>query len=260
MRVVGVPDFLSPLDAAERDKALGDADDYLNSLIARREGDSSVATVSYYGDAAPLIVGEAQARYADVIVMSTHGRSNVERIVYGSVASDTLRGAGVPVLLVPRGCDRPWSPETPGRVLIAVDGSDQSHGILAPAMALADTLGAPVTLLRVVAPVKYIRVAEYEDLVAVPTEGISGSEAEEYLNQIAADWHAGHRTIATLVVEGVDVAESIVSAAEDQSASAIAMATHGRGALASLVTGSVATAVLQRATVPILMVRPTSLS
>jgi nucleotide-binding universal stress UspA family protein len=127
-------------------------------------------------------------------------------------------------------------------------------------MALADTLGAPVTLLRVVAPVKYIRVAEYEDLVAVPTEGISAGEAEEYLNQVAANGHTGQRPIRTLVVEGTDVAEVIADSAQDRGASVIAMATHGRGALASLVMGSVATAVLQRATTPVLMVRPTPLS
>ena len=36
----------------------------------------------------------------------------------------------------------------------------------------------------------------------------------------------------------------------------IAMATHGRGGLARLVMGSVATSVLQQASVPLLLVRP----
>jgi nucleotide-binding universal stress UspA family protein len=260
IRVVGVPDFLIPFGPAERDKALGDADDYLNSLIAHREGDQAVSTVTYYGDVAPTIVEEAVARIADLIVMSTHGRSNVERIVYGSVAGEILRKGGIPTLLVPRGCDQPWLPDRPARLLIPLDGSDQSHGILTPALELADTLGAAVTLLRVVAPVKYVQVAEYEDRVAVPTEGISAAEAEAYLNAVAAERCAGHRPIATLAVEGADIAQTIAAAAEDQGASAIAMATHGRSGLASLVTGSVATAVLQRATAPILMIRPTRLN
>lgn len=38
---------------------------------------------------------------ADSIVMSTHGRSGINRWVFGSVAEKVLRGANVPVVLLP---------------------------------------------------------------------------------------------------------------------------------------------------------------
>ena len=38
---------------------------------------------------------------ADSIVMSTHGRSGINRWVFGSVAEKVLRGAKVPVVLLP---------------------------------------------------------------------------------------------------------------------------------------------------------------
>jgi nucleotide-binding universal stress UspA family protein len=51
-------------------------------------------------------------------------------------------------------------------------------------------------------------------------------------------------------------ADEIVAAARAQGAHLIAMATHGRGGLARLRLGSVATATLHRSTVPVLVVRP----
>jgi nucleotide-binding universal stress UspA family protein len=256
VRVVGLPEFPYPLGSTERERALGDADDYVNSLIAHREGDPSLATSATFGDPAPLIVDEASSRDADLIAMSTHGRSNAEKIVYGSVASYVVRHGNRPVLLVPRGCERVWTAEEPKRLLVPLDGSDRSHGILKPALALADTIGAEVVLLRVVAPTSYIRVEGYEDPVGVPTEGISSGDAETYLNEIVAEYGAGRRPIKTLVVEGARVADAIGYAAREQEASAIAMATHGRGGLASVVMGSVATEVVQHATTPVLLVRP----
>lgn len=48
-----------------------------------------------------LIVAVAKEQEVDLIVMSTHGRTGVSRLVYGSVAEAVLRGARLPVLLIP---------------------------------------------------------------------------------------------------------------------------------------------------------------
>jgi hypothetical protein len=50
--------------------------------------------------------------------------------------------------------------------------------------------------------------------------------------------------------------EVIANVARDRGVDLIAMATHGRGGLARAVMGSVATATIQRAGVPILLTRP----
>jgi nucleotide-binding universal stress UspA family protein len=49
---------------------------------------------------ASVIDGEALNWTADLIVISTHGRSGLSRLLLGSVAEDVVRGASVPVLLV----------------------------------------------------------------------------------------------------------------------------------------------------------------
>jgi nucleotide-binding universal stress UspA family protein len=49
---------------------------------------------------ANLIDGEAMSWKADLIVIGTHGRSGLSRLLLGSVAEEVVRGASVPVLLV----------------------------------------------------------------------------------------------------------------------------------------------------------------
>lgn len=52
------------------------------------------------GKIADTIVAEADARNADLIVLGTHGRRGVRRLVMGSVAEGVIRQSNKPVLLV----------------------------------------------------------------------------------------------------------------------------------------------------------------
>ena len=52
------------------------------------------------GDAAAEIVRAAKDSHADVIVMGTHGRTGVGRLVLGSVAEQVMRRAACPVVTV----------------------------------------------------------------------------------------------------------------------------------------------------------------
>jgi nucleotide-binding universal stress UspA family protein len=50
---------------------------------------------------AVLVCSEAAKWRADLVVVGTHGRRGVERLVLGSVAEGVVRRSAVPVLLVP---------------------------------------------------------------------------------------------------------------------------------------------------------------
>ncbi len=54
-----------------------------------------------FGTAAEEIVGFARSRNAGLILMSTHGRNALERLVMGSVAKRVTQTASCPVLLLP---------------------------------------------------------------------------------------------------------------------------------------------------------------
>jgi nucleotide-binding universal stress UspA family protein len=52
------------------------------------------------GDPAAMIVRTAKEKDCDLIVMGTHGRTGVQRLLLGSVAEQVLRKAACPVLTV----------------------------------------------------------------------------------------------------------------------------------------------------------------
>jgi nucleotide-binding universal stress UspA family protein len=79
-----------------------DAEEYLRAAAerARAAGAGTVETSVWYGPAPPAIVEAARLRKVDLIVMSTHGRSGLGRLILGSVAESVLRGTTTPILLV----------------------------------------------------------------------------------------------------------------------------------------------------------------
>jgi len=60
----------------------------------------AVTTVVRFGDAAEEIVDVAGGDDVALVVMATHGRSGLERLVMGSVAEAVLRRVQVPVMMV----------------------------------------------------------------------------------------------------------------------------------------------------------------
>lgn len=83
-------------------KEIVEAEGYLRSQNTAWFGPQAQTTLRVMAGAPPQVILEAaQNESADLIVMSTHGRSGLNRLLYGSVAEAVLRGTRIPVLLVP---------------------------------------------------------------------------------------------------------------------------------------------------------------
>lgn len=79
------------------DEAKREMDDWAETLRHRKiETTGDIDT----GDPATCILGYAAANNIDLIVMSTHGRTGLSRLAYGSVANKVLQSAPCPVLVV----------------------------------------------------------------------------------------------------------------------------------------------------------------
>ncbi len=91
--------FVYPEKQMELDKTL--AEDYLDIVGARlkRQG-VTVKSEVRFGSAAEEIINFTGEINADVVAMSTHGRSGVGRWVFGSVADRVLHEGNTPLLLV----------------------------------------------------------------------------------------------------------------------------------------------------------------
>jgi nucleotide-binding universal stress UspA family protein len=78
-----------------------EAETYLEHVAnALRQRGIRVQTEHPQGVAAQVILGVARQANADLIALTTHGRSGLGRLIFGSVADEVLRGAACPVLLV----------------------------------------------------------------------------------------------------------------------------------------------------------------
>jgi nucleotide-binding universal stress UspA family protein len=83
-------------------KVVSEAEAYLAEVQQRLTGQGrvTVETSVWYGPAAYAIVEAARIRRVDQIVMTTHGRSGLGRLLLGSVAESVLRGTTTPILLL----------------------------------------------------------------------------------------------------------------------------------------------------------------
>lgn len=213
------------------------------------------------GTVVEALAEHATSISADLVIMTTHGRSGLERLWLGSVTTSFLHRAPCPVFLVrPSGetAPDPVSPLPRGSVLVPLDGSSFGDAILPHAVAFAQSVGLPVTLFTVAIP-SSIPMAPFGTEALLADEGDltrQEHDAQSRLEALAA---------SLPVVASVDVATDMTAArailekAETSGAGVIAMATHGRTGLARLVLGSVADAVLRGAPQAMLLYRPTDL-
>ena len=78
-----------------------EAEKYLKHIVAQLEtaGINAKADV-IYGKAAEVLGDYASRSHADLVIIATHGRSGVNRWVWGSVADRLLRSVSIPVLMI----------------------------------------------------------------------------------------------------------------------------------------------------------------
>jgi nucleotide-binding universal stress UspA family protein len=87
-------------------KARARAIEYVTKLVKKLEQQGlTVASTVVQGSPAEAILEYAQNTRADLIIMSTHGRSGPSRWAMGSTADRILRLSPIPVLIAtPKGC------------------------------------------------------------------------------------------------------------------------------------------------------------
>lgn len=163
------------------------------------------------------------------------------------------------------------------KLLVTLDGSKFSEGILPAAIRMAETTQADVLLLHVNRPAHEVAMAEphYDPAGDAQAAALTRSAAPNprirevetaiqaterlkqetlgYLRPIATRFPSGAQC---LVRVGSHAAPEILACAQEIGADLIAMATHGRTGLAHVVIGSVAEAVVRSGKVPVLLIRP----
>jgi nucleotide-binding universal stress UspA family protein len=137
-------------------------------------------------------------------------------------------------------------------ILVPLDGSRLAEAALAPAALIAQTLGAPVTLIHIIEQDARREVHKERHLTET-------DEAQMYLREVAARAFPSTMKVETHVHSAAveDVARSIVEHTEEEfEPDLIVMCTHGKSGMRDLLFGSIAQQVVAQGTTPLLLVRP----
>ncbi len=187
---------------------------------------------------------------ADLVVVGTHGRRGLRKLLLGSVAEEVVRACPVPVLTVGPGAGD--APPEPHRILAPHDFSEHSTAALEQAAAWARGLGASVTLLHVVEPVVYpelyavdIFPEELQERLVSRSRAALESAANELFEDVPTE----------IDVQKGRAGDAITAAARPDRFDLVVMGTRGLNALEHLLLGSVAEVVFRRSRVPVLTVR-----
>jgi universal stress protein A len=207
------------------------------------------------GKPAPEIVRVAREHRADLVVMSSHGRSGTSKRFFGSTTEGVLRTTDVPVLVTPRTRD-PIGPlsaiaQTVRRIVVPVDLSPASPHQIRIAAGIARALSIPLLLPYVLEPV----FVPPEIRWAIPgLDAERRAQAEASLQELVARHGAG-AAAETLILTG-DASEEIVKLARARDAGLIVMGLHSSDVLGPRM-GSVTYRVLSMIDTLVLALPPT---
>ncbi len=200
----------------------------------------------------------------DLLVTTRHGERATGLLV-GSTSLHLARRCKIPLLVV----HGPATDEVPmerttvviREVLTTTDFSDASNAGVAALLPLVRDLSANLHIVHVVAtPGAVIDVATTQ--LTLPHTPISARQAvhiaETRLSVFANE--LDHDQVSTQVICAEVAADGIVAAALLRESDLIAIASHGKGAIASILLGSTSRRVLTLSPIPVLVMQRDSIS
>lgn len=198
------------------------------------------------------IVDYVNEHAIDLVVMGTHGRQGIDRLLSGSVSEEVVRQATCPVFTV-LGREEPQPGPEIRRILVPVDFSENARLGLAHARELARAYDASLDVLHVVEEAVFPSVYGIDPITPyLPDVQERATEALERL----VDEVVGDAVPARLHVTSGYAARDIIDFAEEHGTDLIAMTTHGRTGLERFLIGSVTEKIIRSASCPVFTVKP----
>jgi nucleotide-binding universal stress UspA family protein len=246
-----VPMIRSMIDDASRRFAV-----YLEG-IAQNFPSGTVRCTIQTGSAAEAIINSAATNKQTLIALATHGRSGLDRWLLGSVAEKVLRGASNPTLLVRARDDKnpSWAMATLKRIIVPLDGSELSEGILPYVQELAKQLDLEVKLIRLYGGLSAAADGFYSPHQLDALTARLREEAVTYLESKTDEMkRQGLNRISFAAKEGSE-ADEILAIARETPDTIVAMCTHGRSGVQRWALGSITERVVRHSDNPVLVVR-----
>ena len=179
------------------------------------------------GDAAKVIVEQAHATGADLIVMSTHGFGDFRRMLLGSVTAKVLHDARCPVFTTTHAESAPAALPPLRNVICAVDFGPQSEAVLRWADEFARSMGARLFASHVVPIIPMAQWGHCDQDVSVAMRKDAELKAHQLVETVGAN--------AKVFVESGPIVETLSELAKDKHADVLVIGRHHEsGALGRL--------------------------
>ena len=185
------------------------------------------------------VLAAAERENVDLIVCGTRGQGPIGRAILGSTSSSLVHQADRPVVVVPSG-----EHDVSGPLVIAYDGSDDAHKAVVTIGDLFPGRGAVIV---------HGWSWPIDTAADVATKSAALKIAEE--GRELAEQHGLRATSAVSETTGA-IWRAVNSHADEVNAALVAAGSRGRGAMKSLLLGSVSASLAHRAERPTLIVGP----
>ncbi|QIO23409.1 universal stress protein [Haloarcula sp. JP-L23] len=196
-----------------------------------------------------LTIADYAAEYGmDLVVMPTHGRRGLERVLLGSVTERVLNAAPVPVLVVNPDGEAEYRYPCQ-RVLVPTDGSPGAERALAEGVDVAAATGATLHVLHVV------------------ETGSLGPDARSVIRDSELDEHA-HEILDSAVETAEESLDSVTGSVvygtphreirayvESEGVDLLVLGTQGQTNFSWYALGGVSSKLVRSSPVPLLMTR-----
>lgn len=195
---------------------------------------------------------------ADLVVLGSTRRGAAGRVVLGTVAERLLHGAPCAVAVTPAGYTAPDGGFE--GIGVAFDGSAEAEIALAHAHALAGACGSALHVFLAIEPVpvvleRWVPLPGLEEQVRI--ERVDATARQDRAARRAIDDAVaalgGDVSVRTHVLETDDVAHELLAAASGE-VDLLVCGSRGYGPVRRTLLGSVSTALIRAATMPVLVV------
>lgn len=192
----------------------------------------SIRLLECQGEPATQILDAAAAVVSDVIVMGTHGRTGLQRLLLGSVTERVIRRSPAPVLAVP-----PRTPQgalTLKTILCAVDFSESSARAVDYAASIAAAASARLVLAHALEWSEEMETLPNAGRLLLPS---SEDDAVDRMNELLTPDIRAHCALELLVGYGTP-ADEVMRLVHERHVDLVVVGIRRRNAIDRAVFGS----------------------
>lgn len=231
--------------------------------VKREAKGGRVRPVLVNGPARAALISRARSTRYELIVVGTHGRRGIARLILGSTAEEIIRNARIPVCTVGPVAQKraPRTSRSRPVIVVGADLSPASARAEVYALSLAKRIGAKVILVHCL----------YESLHPVLQSALASHRGEEKLADLYQELRgdAERKLIARqrrfnargiecdyrCDLKSIAASRALLGAAEAEQADYILLGTHGRNLVSGAFFGSTVRGVILESSVPVITVR-----